>query len=919
MTVQIGIPKSESVVDRQFIEIPGPDGITQSYQYDKETNTMIRKDSQIIIPSTHGATHLESDPIPESSQFLRGLMSASDKAKLDALSQTRLGVLGFQGAGFPDDGGFLQGDIILAAGSEFISLERVGNVVRFTVDTPIPLCNCEECATIYWIQDESESQSIRPPSCNGIMPSISGYGEMKVYAYPESSIFNPNKPNDFYDKKSTVPSLIFKRYENGNVTNTAEYHLTLKRREDTTTNVGWSMTPGPAMVPECTWFMGSDEEGRQIKFELMPESEPGLLGALLYNGHTITRRNAVITGYNSNVLDTNLYKVKMWSISDSKTLGDEFEAQNVWKYNNPENGDISTTLILDKTVQLLDVGEVIELYQFEISNINGKRVFKSYFNKRPQLNPQNVWSFSNGVRFGDLHEQRDTSNHQIGIVGTGTEAEAAIDDVADIRIFENDRWGITNLENNLLLSNDGYINSQDDYEPGGTLINNRLQATVDYKLPAMIVKEVTRDNRGDLNGDGVIDNDDLNIMMASMNQSEGDDCYNSDADLNNDGVVDVRDLAILATNMHIDATGTSDRPVWLWDRQNYDNFLMKTKIGLPTEEMENFPPIDIIVGGPIDNVDDKYVEVAERGIYQTGPYKNRPYISIIGTTWDMLPSSGVLRILTGVYRDITWAYQYKIWDGERVILVGNEDVFPFDEDYLISQDVTCEPTSTTDATDTTTLTSATDTTAQELPSTSVNSVVAQLLHSDYTVPALRLQFSVNRTSGQESVQLQFVAGTLSMSTPYRLDNPTFDDDYVRGFLPGEYSVSDSFIQLGFISDGIGADIKSNPSDFKVYDGGFLPAPIGSDIEKWNDLWVMKRGSQLWVWWNGLLVAPSTTASSQLPTPVAVNSPYFPIMDMKMGKVGFRLWPGSVIRDVSISSQNEGFNEYNFGQLNIDCS
>jgi hypothetical protein len=57
-------------------------------------------------------------------------MSADDKCKLDAMLGTRLGVLGFSGAGMPDDGGWLSGDIILAAGTEFISLERIGMQVK---------------------------------------------------------------------------------------------------------------------------------------------------------------------------------------------------------------------------------------------------------------------------------------------------------------------------------------------------------------------------------------------------------------------------------------------------------------------------------------------------------------------------------------------------------------------------------------------------------------------------------------------------------------------------------------------------------------------------------------------------------------------------------------------------------------------
>jgi hypothetical protein len=194
-----------------------------------------------------------------------------------------------------------------------------------------------------------------------------------------------------------------------------------------------------------------------------------------------------------------------------------------------------------------------------------------------------------------------------------------------------------------------------------------------------------------------------------------------------------------------------------------------------------------------------------------------------------------------------------------------------------------------------------------------------LLHSDYTVPALRLQFSINRTPEQQSVELQVIGGTLSMSTAYELDDPNnHEDDFVRGFLPGEFAVSDSFIQQGFITDGIGADIPSNPPEFRVYEGGFLPAPVGDQTEKWNQLMVMKRDNQLWVWWNGWLVTPSPTASARLPVPTTVTTPYFPINPLQIGKVGMRMWPGTLMRSAEVRDQNVGFNEYTLGQLQIKC-
>lgn len=53
---------------------------------------------------------------------------------------------------------------------------------------------------------------------------------------------------------------------------------------------------------------------------------------------------------------------------------------------------------------------------------------------------------------------------------------------------------------------------------------------------------------GDLDLDGDVDADDLNILMASWNKSAGDPGYNPDADLNNDDIVNYLDRFILSRN-----------------------------------------------------------------------------------------------------------------------------------------------------------------------------------------------------------------------------------------------------------------------------------------------------------------------------------------------------------------------------------
>jgi hypothetical protein len=227
------VPGYSTLSDGQFVQVEGPNQITSGYSYDEQQRALYFKESQVLFPRLHGASHIAEDPVPIATCDSQGLLSADDKCKLDALLQTRLGVLGFQGAGFPDDGGWMQGDIILAAGTEFISLERIGNVVRFTVDSPIPLnCACEECTQIFWVQDETDIASIRPPSCGGKLPGVNAYGEMKVYLFPESTIADPNNVGATLNNKANFPAFIFKRYDDAIAPGTGELEVILKRNSN---------------------------------------------------------------------------------------------------------------------------------------------------------------------------------------------------------------------------------------------------------------------------------------------------------------------------------------------------------------------------------------------------------------------------------------------------------------------------------------------------------------------------------------------------------------------------------------------------------------------------------------------------------------------------------------------------------------
>jgi hypothetical protein len=910
------VPKKENLVDQQFFQVIGPDQILTGYQFDSETCTLYAKESQIIIPSFHGATHVGEDPVPLATTDTQGHMSRDDKAKLEALLQTRIGVLGFAGSGFPDDGGFMQGDILLAAGSEFISLERIGNTVRFTVDTPAFInCNCEECAQIFWIVDESEPSSIRPPSCNGKMPGVNAYGEMKVYIIPENVIVDSTNPLETLNQfKPTAPAMVFKRYENAiSGGNTAEWETILQRNTDNTTKVGWAMTPGPLGVPEAVWFMGNDDDGLTIRFELDSRTEPGMLGALLYKGHTLTRRPATITGYDEAILGNNVYKVKYWDINESEVVAntDEFSATNHWQFLNPENTATATnpkTLVLDKTKQLLPIGTLVQLWEFKIGENNGVDLTRAFFIKEPDLPAESTWSLSAAIAFGDMLSARmDTTAS-----GTLLTASELID--TESRLVERTIWGITGFEDRLILSDDGETVevSSNIYEPSGQQINNLIVADIDTDVPGLVVSRVPSDptdSPGDINGDGVVDEEDLRLVCESFGRTAADVGWNPDADINKDGVVDVRDLSIVGLHHNISVDSVRERPVFLWHRPNHKNFIFKTLIGMPDQfNSLQFPPYDILLRAPIDRLDDSYLKVIRRGVIATGPFSGLPYIIIKGLRWEDMPPSGTLRILTGVFRNTLWNYNFKTawssFDDNAHMLIGDDEFFPFDEDYPCGTDFG----STGIGED---YTSGDD----SVPGAPT---VVQILHTDFTAPVLRLEFVVNEEMGSESVQLQFKAGILDQSLPYELNQDTDLDDLVRGLRPG-YTVSQVHTQDGIITDGIGDGIVSDPTNFKVYEGGELAIPVDGMVEKWNELLVMARDDQVWVWWNDMLVSPDAEASAALPTPVTglENIAYFPMeFPLEIGKVGMRLWPGSVVRTAEISDQNMAFNEFTLGQLAI---
>ena len=423
----------DQYIDGQIIQLAGPDSTTITYQYDLQQRTFYHREG-LVVSGKHGQTHVSTDPVPAASCSVPGLMSANDKCKLDSIVGTRLGVLGFQGAGMPDDGGYMCGDILLSAGSEFISLERVGNVIRFVVDVPTPFtCAAEQCFQVYWIQDETEPSAIRPPSCAGRLPGVDAYGELKIYLFPESAIINPNSTQTNLGSKGNYPSLIFKRYNSGLTTNSGQLDLTLVRNENLAAIVGWTFSPGTTGTAECAWFVGVDSNGDRMDFKLSPQTQSGLLGAILYQGSSITNQMAIITGYETNVLATNRYKAKMWSLAKMQVIGSEFTITNLRQWDTTLN-----TKVLDSSLDsILSVGQTVNVWVIQYGTNTCY-----YCNANPLLNINGLWATIGAAEFGDTITSRPEND---------TNPTTSVNSINDATLLDTKQWGLTNADDPLYM------------------------------------------------------------------------------------------------------------------------------------------------------------------------------------------------------------------------------------------------------------------------------------------------------------------------------------------------------------------------------------------------------------------------------------------------------------------------------------
>ena len=101
------IPSYSILADKHWIQVSGPDELISGFAYDAQTRSLYGRESQVTQMGHHGVSHIAEDLVPTATCDTVGLMSTDDKCKLDALTQNRLGIVGFQGGGFPDDGGWM--------------------------------------------------------------------------------------------------------------------------------------------------------------------------------------------------------------------------------------------------------------------------------------------------------------------------------------------------------------------------------------------------------------------------------------------------------------------------------------------------------------------------------------------------------------------------------------------------------------------------------------------------------------------------------------------------------------------------------------------------------------------------------------------------------------------------------------------
>lgn len=708
----------------------------------------------------------------------------------------------------------IEGNVLRRISEETIK-HYEGKVYNFEVENDnsyivdgVVVHNCDECAELFLVQDTTAVDKVRPSNCAGKIPGLNVYNELSAYLVPKSAAINSNDIDVVLSEKDKYPSFVFKRYNDE--PGLAEVHFILKRTSNTdpTSEIGWSMTPGNTIaggVSTCVFNLGRDNLNNLMRFSFTPEKEPDLLGALYYKGHLITKKMGVITGYTENILGDNRYNIRQWSVLNNTAIGDSFTARNVWQYENPESATSGTNpqkLILDSNNTLLPIGTLVELWAFQVASSGGNPVYRWFFSKKPEINPNSLWSVVDHVKFGNELISRDEA-----VGGTGGVNASVL--VSDVRNFEQMQWGLTGYDDPLIYN----VTNVTDITDGSYEVNPDNRATIDLTVPGLVISQP--------------------ISSTSS---------------------------------------TPIRPVFLWHRSNHRNVYFKALIGRSLDS--DYTPIDLLFRSSIDSWETKYAFVSN--VDNSGSV---PIVQICGVNFRDLPPTGTIRILTpGSRRDLGFNYSRKLinvvpagpfWSTCTLTLIGYDG---------------------------------------EVSEVREGDVV-ELVHQDYDAQVVRLEYTVEPTSNVQ--RLQFKVGTLNTGLSYDENLITPRDDFVRGLNPG-YTVSAVYSQAGFFN-GTGVKPLSAPEAYVMYDGGFTTG--STTVEFWNELEVMIRDGQLWIWWNKLLVPPDPDSNAVLPSPVTINTPYFNVND-GYGKIGLRMFPGAKVRSCELRTQTIQFNEFVNGNLKI---
>jgi hypothetical protein len=133
--------------------------------------------------------------------------------------------------------------------------------------------------------------------------------------------------------------------------------------------------------------------------------------------------------------------------------------------------------VLDRTVNILPVGTLVDLWFFQISEVSGEPIRRYYFSQRPSVNDCDLWTEIGGVEFGDILVARREGNYTLG----ETDGTTATDNVSDVRNYERTIWGITGFDDPLIFTG--------DLTSGPVDLNSQHRAVIDTSLPGLTVEE----------------------------------------------------------------------------------------------------------------------------------------------------------------------------------------------------------------------------------------------------------------------------------------------------------------------------------------------------------------------------------------------------------------------------------------------